>query len=182
MADVGFASWKVLAIYGCTAANISCIDTERLRGVIVVENIDNQLAKEMAQLCMVRDMNQQRYGSSQRLTCWQLIARRLANEASERDLEELAELLKDDPEMRSLLGILLAIWEREKPGEAAMDKEASMLILKIKQRCIMLDSWWGGKREERKKRSWLILDFSPEKAGWFFGFGYRFFVWYWIDW
>ncbi len=73
-------------------------------------------------------------------TAWQLIARRLAGEASECDLQRLRDLLKGDADLINSVQVLYTIWEKPVTHDRSADKARTLLIHKIKQRCITLDN------------------------------------------
>lgn len=73
-------------------------------------------------------------------SAWQLIARRLAGEASECDLKRLRELLKEDADLSHSVQVLYTIWEKPVNQDRSADKARALLIHKIKQRCISLEN------------------------------------------
>ncbi|HVU55146.1 MAG TPA: ABC transporter permease [Puia sp.] len=55
---------------------------------------------------------------------WKLIAKKLAGEATERDLRELQELLKDQPESSYSIQLLIDMWGSSAPADTAAAEEA----------------------------------------------------------
>jgi hypothetical protein len=54
---------------------------------------------------------------------WKLLAKKLAGDASEKELRELEEILKEHPDRSYSIQLLIDIWEPSPPGtDAAADK------------------------------------------------------------
>ena len=70
---------------------------------------------------------------------WTLIARKLADEANDCEQEQLNTLLLHEPELADSVQVLYRIWSKKEDDEIS-EKAKSLLILKIKQRCISLEN------------------------------------------
>lgn len=60
---------------------------------------------------------------------WQLYARKMANEASEEELQELADLIRDDPSMNMQLQLLSEFWNNSSPIQPTENDEAFYRIM-----------------------------------------------------
>ncbi|MGN6294965.1 MAG: ABC transporter permease [Chitinophagaceae bacterium] len=60
---------------------------------------------------------------------WQLYARKMANEASEEELQELADLIRDDPSMDIQLQLLTEFWNSSPPIRSTENDEAFNRII-----------------------------------------------------
>ena len=60
---------------------------------------------------------------------WQLYARKMAREASEEELQELADLIRDDPSMHMQLQLLTEFWHNSPPIQSTENDAAFNRII-----------------------------------------------------
>ena len=63
---------------------------------------------------------------------WELVAKRLANEATEEELQELDQLLKQYSSIDKRVKVMVDWWHQDDPDEIA--RRGSLLFQKIKER------------------------------------------------
>ena len=76
---------------------------------------------------------------SKQTSIWQLIARRLADEATEAEVEQLGVRLRDETELGQAVQALFTIWQKPEQ-HGSTDRNITLLVHRIKQRCISLDN------------------------------------------
>ncbi len=64
---------------------------------------------------------------------WDLINRELAGDASEKELQELQDLLKENPDICYSLQILYNLRKRSEPGNEKTEKAYAWLIQKMEE-------------------------------------------------
>jgi transmembrane sensor len=94
-------------------------------------------------------------GQDQKEYTWQLVAKMLAGEASEQELEELRHLLRNNPELHYPLQTITGLWRQSDPGEQRKAEEAfsrhldRMTALSIDFSTTAIDSSASSKRNRR---------------------------------
>jgi hypothetical protein len=77
--------------------------------------------------------------NDEKVSIWQLIARKLADEATESELALLHKLLAEEPELTAAVQALNTIWQKQQLNNSE-DKTTSLLIHQIRKRCISLEN------------------------------------------